>query len=152
MLSYTFKVITRDTNQSNLYNIFSSSVVDSQYGFRYTQVVNEGEECRLDLFCNRIYGTSLYVEELMMINNIINPFSISVGDTLYYVDLTSLRYFNKVDDDSATITNKINVSSKSTRVDPTRQTGVPPTIRPVDFKQIIVDKNSQTIKLNTKLS
>jgi hypothetical protein len=152
MKSFTFDIIKREITQDSLYNIFQKSIVDQKVA-RIESVVQDGEECRLDLISKRIYGSSNYVEQLMIINNIINPFSLNVGDTIYYVDSSSLDFFKQIDkktDVSERIANPKN--KKGTRIDPTRQTGVPPTIRPVDFEQIIVDKKNNTIKLNTKLS
>ena len=153
MQGFTFKVIKRDAKQDNLYNIFSSSIVDAENIQKYPFLVLDGEECRLDLVSYRLYGTTYYLEELMVINNIINPFSINVGDTLYYVEYELLGLYNSVDKDESSVTNNnTNNKMKGKRVDPTRNTGVPPTVRPLDFKQVIVDDNTSTLKLNTRLS
>ena len=129
MKSFTFDIIKREITQDFLYNLFQKSIVDQQ-ATRMEDIVQDGEECRLDLISKRIYGSSNYVEQLMIINNIINPFSISVGDTIYYVDSASLDFFKQIDkttDVSERVANPKN--KKGTRIDPTRQTGVPPTIR-----------------------
>ena len=155
MINYTFTVIKRDPKQNNLYDLFSfSGVRDIMSIQKYLDVVNDGEECRMDLISKRLYGTSAYVEELMRINNILNPFSVNAGDPLYFVMVEDLEYYRYVDFDSKVLSTRISnpKDKKGTRVDPTRQTGVPPTIRPIDFKQILVDKQNKTIKLNTKLS
>lgn len=151
MRSFTFDVIQRDKNQDNLCDIFSKSVVDRNL-YRYENIVQVGEEGRIDLVCSRLYGTTKYVEELMVINNILNPFSINVGDTIYYVALKELEAMNMTEKPEVNSEKVANPKTKNTRTDPSRQTGVPPTIRPLDFEQLIVDKKNKTIKLNTKLS
>lgn len=151
MRSYTFDIIKRDTKQDNLYNIFSTSIIDQPIQ-RLKTYVYEGEECRLDLVSKRLYLTTIYEEELMVINNIINKFSISVGDEIEYVDNNAIQLFRSFDVDDGQNSEKVANQNKSTRVDPNRQSGVPPTIRPLDFEQMMVDKKNQTIKLNTKLS
>ncbi len=152
MKTFTFEVINRDPLQDSLYDIFSKSVVDKPVQ-RMHDVVRENEEGRLDLVSLRVYGTTDKVEELMVINNILNPFSIQSGEPIDWVYRSQLDWFNEKDKElsiSEKVANPKN--KKDTRKDPSRQTGVPPTIRPVDFEQMIVDKKNKTIKLNTKLS
>jgi len=152
MNTYTFKVITRD-KESNLFDIFSKSVVDKDINYKYLQnIVKDGEEGRLDRVSKRIYGTSGFVEELMMINNIVNPFTIQVGDAIFFVPVDYIAYYRETEEKEENTEKLANPKNKNTRKDPTRQKGVPPTIRPLDFKQILVDRKSNTIKLNTKLS
>lgn len=155
MKSFTFEVLKRDPKQDYLYDIFAKSVSDNMTinnALKGVTVVLEGEEGRLDILSKRVFGSSQYVEELMVLNNIMNPFSIEVGDVIYVVEqgtLTMMQQVDKTTDNSEQIAKPKN---KSTRVDPSRNTGVPPTIRPVDFEQMLVDRKNQTIKLNTKLS
>ena len=151
MVSFTFEVITRDKQQNYLYDIFAKSVVDKNVG-RVEDYVRENEESRLDLVSLRIYGTTKYVEELMVINNILNPFSIKNGDAIFYVNSNELGFFNEKDKEVSSSDKVANPKKKDTRTDPSRQKGVPPTIRPVDFEQMLVDKKNKTIKLNTRLS
>jgi hypothetical protein len=151
MKSYTFEVIQRDILQNKLYDIFSKSVFDRDVP-KYDDFVKENEDCRLDLVSLRLYGTTEYVEELMVANNIINPFSISFGDPITYVSVEYLNYLRGVDKPNY---NSMKVAKpknkKSTRQDANRNKGVPPTRRPLDFQQMIIDRKNRTIKLNTKL-
>jgi hypothetical protein len=151
MRSYTFEIISRDNNQDGLFNLFTRTIVDNKVN-KIRDIVLEQEEGRLDLVCKRLLGSKSYIEEMMMINNIINPFSIKSGDIIYYVssiDLISLQYKDK--EEESVNGEEVTNPKKGTRKDPTRQKGVPPTIRPVDFKQVIVDKVNKTLKLNSKL-
>lgn len=150
MISYTFNIIKRDTKQGNLYNLFRDTVIDKNIT-KYNTIVLEDEECRIDRICKRLYGNVSYIEELMILNNIINPFSIKSGNIIKFVDIDDIDILRTNEKDEAD-TEKIANPKKSTRVDPNRIVGVPPTIKPLNFEQLMVDKKNQTIKLNTKLS
>ena len=65
MKSFTFDIIKREITQDFLYNLFQKSIVDQQ-ATRMEDIVQDGEECRLDLISKRIYGSSNYVEQLMI--------------------------------------------------------------------------------------
>ncbi len=148
MYSFTFDTITRDENQDFLYDIFTQTIIEKPEDLYYNFIKND-EEMRFDKTMKRLYQSSYNLEEFMVLNNIINPWSIKSGNVVYYIsNLQSLRQVEK--DES--ITNNFIKKNKSTRIDPNRQKGVPPTIKPVDFEQILVDKKNKTIKLNTKLS
>lgn len=150
MISYTFDNIKRDENQGGLYDIFRQTIIDRKMTLSQ-DYVQETEEGRLDLVCKRLYGSVKYLEELMMINNIINMWNVKRNDTIYYVSIDlieSYRELEKDDDTSKTIANPKN---KSTRTDPNRETGVIPTIKPSNFDQIIIDKKNKKIKINNKL-
>lgn len=148
MISFTFNTITRDINQDNLYDIFRQTVIDKPVD-RLIDYVREEEEARVDKICLRLYQNTAYIEEFMILNNIVNPWSIKSGDEIVYINsLNILRETLKEETEQQTNTK----TKKDTRIDPTRQKGVPPTIKPADFEQIIIDKKNQTIKLNTKLS
>jgi len=152
MNSYTFKIITenkRDINEDNLYNLFVDTIVDKDV-IRYPDIVMEGEEGRLDLVSKRIYGGN-YVEELMMINNILNPFSIVEGQEIEVVASGDLGLFRDPELKTVQSNSVANPINKNTRKDPKREKGVPPTIKPIDFEQLMVNKTNKTIRINTKL-
>lgn len=149
MYSYTFEKVIRKNEDDGLFDIFRQTVIDMNLA-KFTTVVQSGEEMRLDKISNRLYGTINFVEELMIINNICNPWSIKEGDVILYVhpqQIDALKQLEKED----TVTNKLINPKKSTRVDENRSKGVAPTIKPKNLKQVIVDKNNQTIKVNGKL-
>jgi len=151
MVSYTFKIITdRKKTEDKLFDLFLDTIVDVKGLTKYEDIVEESEEARLDLISKRIYGSKQYVEELMLINNILNPFSIVAGQTIYYLGLDEIKLLRRPEQEFVGTT--VAKQNKSTRKDPTRQKGVPPTIKPMDFEQIMVDKKGKTIKLNTRLS
>jgi hypothetical protein len=157
MKSYTFEIITKRRTDKNsqgndsLYDIFLNTIVDVNLD-RYEDIVNENEEGRLDLVSKRLYGTTAYVEELMMLNNIVNPFSITVGQMIYVLPGSQIEFMRKPEQVVETSANVASPKNKNTRKDPSRQKGVPPTIKPVDFEQVLVDRKNKTIRINNKLS
>ncbi|NPV12966.1 MAG: hypothetical protein HPY57_14465 [Ignavibacteria bacterium] len=150
MYSFTFDTITRDENQDFLYDIFRQTIIEKPLDLYYN-FVKDDEECRLDKVMMRLYSSSYNLEEFMVLNDIVNPWSVQSGNIIYYAQgLQSLREIERDDTVADNVANP--KKKKETRIDPTRQKGVPPTIKPVDFQQILVDKKNKTIKLNTKLS
>lgn len=155
MNTFTLENIKVDKNVDYLYDLFTQTVVDKPFitNPRYTAYVQEGEEMRIDRVCERLYGSEKYVEELMLINNILNPFSISVGDPILYVSLKNITNFDQLETPEKSSDKVANPqSNKNTRVDPNRDKGVIPTIKPVDLQPVILDKVNQTITVNGKIS
>jgi len=144
MLSFTFEVIEK--NFYNLYDIFSNTIIDKGYDTEKF-LVTDREEARMDLISMKLYGSIKYVEELLVINNILNPFSIKKGDIIKFVPITVLTYYQETNEKEIKA-DKVKSKNKSTRNDTNR----PPTLRPENFKQVLLDKNNKTLKLNTKLS
>lgn len=148
MKTYTLETIKRNKNQDGLFDIFTDTVVD--YAIHLiTDYIREDETGRLDLVSLRLYGNKKYMEELMTINNILNSFTIEFGDEFKYVEHNNITLFNKIDEDEDKSTIEI-IKNKNTRKDLTRNVGVTPTTKPVDFEHIIIE--NETITLNTKLS
>lgn len=151
MLSYTLDNLKVNPDQDFLYDIFKNTVVDKKIP-RRTTVVQEGEEMRLDLVSKRLYGTTEYVEELMILNNILNPWSIKKQDSIVFLDYQSISLLQDLEIDEEITSEKSAKPNKNTRVDANRNKGVIPTIKPINLKQLEVDKTSEKIKINNKLT
>jgi len=145
MVGFTFEVIKRGNYK--LYNLFSNTIIDRNV-ITESIVVEEREEARMDLISLKLYGSTEYIEELMMINNILNPFSIEVGATIKYVPTHVLEYYQDTSEPIIKTDKKKKTNNKSTRKDLKR----PPTLRPDNFEQVLIDKENKTLKLNTKVS
>lgn len=147
---YTLETAERNKNMDNLINIIDPLIyVDDTLNY-YPYVVGEEESMRIDLICFNIYGNFAYIDELLTINNIINPWSIKSGDIIYFLnqdDLNVLRLSPK--SDKQQIVNELVNPNKDTQVDPNRETGtgLPPTIKPSNLKEVEVDYNNKTIKI-----
>lgn len=149
MYSYSFENFIKKTEDDGLFDIFRQTIIDMKLD-KFTTVVQSEEEMRLDKISKRLYGTVNFVEELMVINNICNPWSIKEGDVIMYIHPQQIDVLKQLEKEN-TVSNKLINPKKSTRVDENRSKGVAPTIKPKNLKQVIVDKNNQTIKVNGKL-
>lgn len=147
---YSLKNIKRDVEQNDLYDLFKKTL-ECKYNVNiYHDVVNESEEMRIDKFLKRMNVPTLYYEEFMLLNNIINPFSIKAGDVLLYTDTFSSFVVN--DEEDVVVKRFIQNKGKNTRVDRERDNiNTPPTFKPLNLKQLFLDKNSKKIIINNKL-
>jgi hypothetical protein len=148
MKIYTFDKLNIGTD--GFYDLFEKTIVnDINLSNYYNFIVNDEFEGRLDLISKYLYGSTDFMEELMVINNIINPFSIKTGDILYYIpssgDFNYLYVSDEMNDDikdDILLMNK----NKSTKKDINR-IGYPPTIKPDNLKQIKVNYNNKKITI-----
>ena len=100
---------------------------------------------RLDLVSIDIFGSDSYVEELMHMNNIIDPYSIKNGDIIYYpvkkdkIEVIQKPYKKEEDvygnpDSSSPLSRSLPMSTPSS-----------------NYKQIRVDDKNKKIKVTNKL-
>jgi hypothetical protein len=144
--------LKRDPENSNLVDLtkvtFKFSWVDAQY----TQYrVKKGEEMRIDLICNSIYGNVDNIDILLNVNNISNPLNIKEGSTILYPDISQLDNLRprevSTEDKQKLLSNK----DKATKVDPSRQAYVeqnynlPPTVMDMPTEQIKVASGNVTV-------
>lgn len=85
-----------------------------------TYEVQKGEEMRMDLICENIYGDTRYVDLLCSVNDIDNPLNVRVGQILVYPtsDLDTFRYSEENQDEEI---KQLANSSKTTRKDKNRK-------------------------------
>jgi len=144
--------LKRSTDNQNLFDLttvtFKFSWVDAQY----TQYkVKKGEEMRIDLICNSIYGNVDKIDILLNVNNISNPLNIKEGSTILYPDISQLENLRprevSTEDKQKLLSNK----DKATKVDPSRQAYVeqnynlPPTVMDMPTEQIKVASGNVTV-------
>lgn len=147
---YTLETVERSSGQTNLFNIVDPLLmVDDTLNY-YPYVVAEEEAMRIDLICYSIYGNFAFIDELLTINNISNPWSIKGGSTIYFLDeddLVTLRIFPKADQEK--IVNELVNPNKDTQKDTNRDsgTGLTPTIKPSNLKEVDINYNNKTIKI-----
>ena len=60
---------------------FNHRYVDVQYA---TYKVQKGEEMRIDLVCESIYGSTSHIDIILNVNKISNPLNIKEGITIIY--------------------------------------------------------------------
>jgi hypothetical protein len=145
---YSFKNIQRSSAQQNLYDLFQTTLGDNVASLNlYPYPVSKEEEMRLDTVCSNIFGNNKYIEELGFINNILNPFSIKEGDTIYYFDpdeVYNLYYKDDAQKATNAIKSLVNPAKDTPSANPEETI---PTIIPEQLQQITVDYNSSKIKI-----
>ena len=106
----------------------------------FTYTVQQGEEMRIDLVSESIYGSVEYVDLIMSINYIDNPLNIKEGVILLYPDPSKIDLFRIVEEKKQNVQNKIVNTNKTTRKDKNRENyltqgySLPPVVleKPVD--------------------
>jgi len=137
---------------NNLYNLFQKTIKSSIDITITPFFVTDEYNGRLDLICKFLYGNTNHIEELMVINNIINPYSIKSGNIIYFVqnteDFKLLYDSDPVDNDQKDRIlnmNKNKISKKDTN-----RIGSPPTIKPDHLKQMKIDYDNHKITILNK--
>lgn len=145
--SFSKDRLKRDTDQDSLCDFFVNQVIDSLKIQYYTYVVQREDQMRPDLISKKLFGSPDYVEELMVMNNIYNPFSIKEGDSILYCDSADFPYlYVDPTTNNASVVQTLVDPSKSTRKDPARGgTGMTPQIKPDGLQQVTVDYESKKI-------
>ena len=90
--------IKRDPKQGLLFNLFQKNIVNNPNFSLGIYTVPREFEMRLDRISNYLYGSADYVEELMVINDIINPYSVKEGQIIYFCDVNALSSLITTDD------------------------------------------------------
>lgn len=144
--------LKRDSNQGNLFNLFQKNIVinNKRNITLYSYVVQREYEMRLDKISNFLYGTPDYVEELMVINDIINPYSVKEGQYLYYCSLDNLEFFYTTDDMFEDTKSKdILINSSKINKNKDNTDNLPLTIKPNNLKQITITEDNKVKIINS---
>lgn len=143
--------IKRDSKQGDLFNLFQKNLkLDNNIILNYYIIPREFE-MRLDKVSNFLYGSPDYVEELMIMNNLINPYSILEGQYLYYCNFDRLSQFYTTDPDITSSTRDKLISSSQTnnKVKPTNDKNLPLTVKPSNLNQITITKDNKVKIINS---
>ena len=151
MKLYTFEKL--DIGQDGFYDLFQKTIVTNLNITVYGAIgITTEYEGRIDLICKYLYGSADYIEELMALNNIINPWSMKTGDILFYLKMPS-DYGTMYQKDEPTNTQKDEIllmnKNKSTKKDSNRL-GSPPVIKPDNLKQIDINYVKKKITIINK--
>ena len=148
--------LKRNEENENLFNLTTVTFQATWQGVNYNSYrVKKGEEMRIDLVCNSIYGNIDHVDIILSVNNISNPLNIKEGTTIIYPNIEQIEKLRPqevaVENTQKLLANK----DKSTKVDPSRQAYVeqnfnlPPTVMDTPTEQIKVAGNN--IRVGTGL-
>lgn len=146
MYNYTIDTIRRGDN--GLFDLMQKTTIQSQPIAYVTYTVSQEEEMRLDLISFNIYGTTNYVEELMVVNGIMNPWTIKAGDELKIFNLNDIPLLNLTEPVKVNTDTSLSNPEKNTKKDPNR---LPPTSNP-GLKQVTLDTKAKKIKIISRLS
>lgn len=132
--------------QNGLYKM--SNITVKSYNFTENQlglyVVPREYEMRMDLISNHLYDSMEYVEELMKLNNIINPFAIKEGTLINYLPLDLLYLMHsEYNENELQPTNLSQVDKEKSTIKQDRK----PSEKPREIKQIVEDKQAQKVKI-----
>jgi hypothetical protein len=148
---YTFDKLNIGTD--GFYNLFAKTVIVNSDIIDKVFVVTDEYEGRIDLVSNYLYRSTDFTEELMTLNNIINPWSIKQGDLLYYsANDTNYQLLYQTDPDTQSDkkdTILLMNNNKVTKKDANR-IGYPPTIKPDNLQQIDINYNKKKITIINK--
>ncbi len=105
---------------------------------------------RLDRISYHIYGTTDYVEELMVVNDILNPYSIKEGQYIYYCSIENLKLLYVKDDMKTDIDENKQQLIQSQKTKKTQNSkNLSPTIKPDNLEQIKVSKDNRVQIINS---
>jgi hypothetical protein len=131
---------------------FNYRIDDVQYA---EYKVQKGEEMRIDLICESIYGSTDYIDIILNVNKISNPLNIKEGSTIIYPLQKFLEDFRIQDVNSAIVQTQLANPNKATKADPGRKKYVeenyslPPTVLNRPTEQVTVQGDN--IKVGTGL-
>lgn len=117
--------------------------------------VQKGEEMRIDLVCESIYGSTNYIDIILNVNKISNPLNIKEGVTIIYPLQEFLDDFRTQEINKTQVQDTIANPNKATKADPARKKYVeenyslPPTVLDRPTEQVRVQGDN--IKVGTGL-
>ena len=142
--------IIRDSKQINLFNLFQKNITYNDNIPFDVYIVPREYEMRLDRISYHIYGTTDYVEELMVVNDILNPYSIKEGQYIYYCSIENLKLLYVKDDMKTDIDENRQQLIQSQKTKKTQNSkNLSPTIKPDNLEQIKVSKDNRVQIINS---
>jgi 16S rRNA G527 N7-methylase RsmG len=153
MKIYSFTEDCKLKRESNVrgapFDLFRSTVTDKDINNikLYLYIVPPENIGRLDKISVALYGSNEYVDELMKINNIINPYSINEKDEILYPELGDIVSTHLPIENETVASVNIN-NAKNTRKDANRKnTTVPVVVKDTNAKQVEWNKENKTLSI-----
>lgn len=148
MIIYDIDILEKDPQQEDLYDLTQPTYIQLGGFSVYYYIVEQTEEMRIDLVCNKLYNSTDYVDFLLSFNDIDNPLNIKSGDLILYVDELSIEEFRIVPEKPKVLQKLLLNANKQTKKDNNRQAYVednfslPPTIleTPIESVQVKGDQ------------
>ena len=138
------KKTTRSGTQYDLFEVrYQFPEINSEQLGINLYKVKRGEEMRIDLICQSIYGRTDYIDFLCFVNNIQNPLNIGLNTLIVYYAEANIPAFI-VEPKSDDITQIIAKTNRGTKPDPSREEflannlTLPPNILEQPVEQIVI--------------
>ena len=148
----TNNTINRDINQGGLFNLFQKNIVYNNTIPLSIYIVPREYEMRLDRISYHIYGSSDYVEEIMVLNDIINPYSVKEGQYIYFCQIDYLQnlytkdeILTQLDQTRISLINGTKLNKDTQNI----EKGLSTTIKPASLKQVKVSSNNNIQIINS---
>ena len=146
--------IKRDSDQDNLFDVFQKNIVNTQSIVRRIYIVPSEYEMRLDKISEHIYGSSDYVEELMILNDLISPYSVKEGQYIYFCQYSDLSKLYTTDEIATQQDKAHQALLNSMQTDRNKKNlfndeNLPLTIKPNVLKQVSVTNDNKIKIINT---
>lgn len=142
-------VYDENTGNVRIYDLFERTIYNNTELKRNAYITSIDDVCRLDKVCSNINSGYLeYIEELIVSNNILNPFSIEENQYLTYVieiDKIENMHTSEYKPENTNKFNILNIN-KSKR---SSNTELPPSVNP-GLKQIDIDYDKKKITVLNK--
>ncbi len=145
--------IRRNSNQGNLFDLFQKNIRYTPIPLGY-YIVPAEMEMRLDKISNLLYGSPDYVEELMVCNDIISPYSVKEGQLIYFPSSSNLGALYTKDDmlDETEKQRQRLINSTQQNRNKKKINGdqnLPPNIKPSNLEQIKVSEDNKVSLINS---
>lgn len=145
--------IKRDISQESSWNLFQKNMINPNNIQLNLYVVPRECEMRLDKVSFKIYGTADYTEELMLLNDILSPYSIKEGQSIWFCSKNDFSNLYTKDDTLKNESEKQKlINSSQPNRDKKKLTGdqnLPPTVKPSNLEQIKVSKDNRVQIINS---
>ena len=146
--------ILRDPKQDYLFDLFQKNIVKTRNIVLIPYVVPREFEMRLDRISNYIFSSPDYVEELMVINDIINPYSVKEGQVLYNCTIDSAAYLytkdellNNTEDQRQSLINSSQPNRQKQNLNSNQN--LPVTVKSSNLQQIKVTNDNKVQIINS---
>lgn len=148
--------LKRSTTNLDLYDLNKLTFRFTFEGLSFGEYkVKKGEEMRIDLVCNSIYGNLENIDIILNLNNISNPLNIKEGSIIRYASADSIAKLRVNESKTNNVQVSLASSNKASAQDPARQQYVdqnyslPPNVMEKPTEQTQISGN--TIKIGTGL-
>lgn len=141
---YSFENL--DRNVDGFYDLFKKTVINNTDIISDTFDITRDIEYRPDLAAKFAYGSNEYIEELLTMNGIINPFALKKDTTIFKAfnnaNLQSM-YKSDVDENIERKKKLLNINKNKT----SKSNNYPPTVKPDGLKQLNMNYNKKKITI-----